>query len=227
MQSTWNRIVGLVAVSASAAAASAVVVPFVESFDNAANNWRNANNSAELDFFPTGGADGAGYASGTFNYANSAPGGFPPIILRGQSASNASGGAFVGDWLAAGVTEFSFSIRHDAPVPLEVTGRIATPLNFPGASFETDFFVEPGVWTTITIAIDENDPRWLSFSNQPFEATFTNVGNIQIGANVPQSLAGQDVTVRFDLDLVRIIPAPGTAGVFAFLGLAAARRRRG
>ncbi|TVQ61982.1 MAG: hypothetical protein EA378_05825 [Phycisphaerales bacterium] len=208
-------------------AASGVVVPFVETFEGGVANWRNANNSADLDFVAGGGADGGAYASGVFNYANTSSGGFPPIVLRGQASSGASGGAFVGDWLAAGVTEFLFEIRHDAPVALEITGRIATPGNFPGASFETDFLVEPGVWTTVGITIDENDPRWVSFSNQPFEATFGNVGNIQIGANVPEALVGQDITVRFDLDLVRIVPSPAGLAAFSVLGLGMCRRRRG
>jgi len=217
----------LIGVIALASSAGAVTVPFTEAFEDGFANWRNFNNSADLDYVAAGGSDGGGYVSGTFNYANTSVGGFPPIILRGEVGNNASNGAFVGDWLAAGVTVFSFDIRHDAPVAMTITSRIATPGNNPGASMETSFAVEPGVWTTVSIAIDPNDPQWLSFSNQPFENTFSNVGRIQIGANVAPELAGQDVTVRFDLDRVSIVPSAGTLAAFAAFGLGAARRRRG
>ena len=43
------------------------------------------------------------------------------VMFRGETGpgtGNASGGAFAGDWIAAGATEFSFRIRHNSASPL-------------------------------------------------------------------------------------------------------------
>ncbi|TVQ76205.1 MAG: hypothetical protein EA380_09130 [Phycisphaeraceae bacterium] len=207
--------------------ASGSITSFVETFDSDAANWRNSDGSAVLDWFPAGGPDGSAYASGTFNLIN-ATGGFPPIVIRGQVGFGSSGGAFAGDWIAAGVTGFSFDFRHDLPESIIVTGRFATPANFPGASTESSILVAPNTWTTVFYDLTEGSSDIISLGGGTYPGIFSNIGNIQIGFNVPSSLSGQDLVGRFDIDNISIIPAPGAAGVLALglCGLTGRRRRR-
>ena len=210
----------------SAASAGSLVGPFTETFEGGNANWTNFNNSGPLDWFPTGGPDGSGYASGTYNLQN-ASGFFPPVVLRGQGDSNASGGAFVGDWIASGVIGFSFDIRHNLSEPLTITGRFATPMNNPGAATESSITVEPNTWTTVTFDLTPESDDIISFGSGTYESVFSNIGNIQLGFNVPQGLAGQDIEVRFDLDnAALVIPSPGAAGLLGLAGLGLVRRRR-
>jgi len=216
----------LVLAASSVASAGSLVGPFTETFDSGSANWSNFNNSGPLDWFAAGGPDGSGYASGTYNLQN-ASGFFPPVVLRGQGGNGASGGAFVGDWIASGVIGFSFDIRHDLSEALTITGRFATPMNNPGAATESSITVESNTWTTVTFDLTEGSTDIISFGSGTYQSVFSNVGNIQLGFNVPQGLAGQDIEVRFDLDnAALVIPTPGTAALLGLAGIGLARRRR-
>jgi hypothetical protein len=214
------------AFTASTASAS-VVVPFTETFSDDNANWADQA-SQPLDWVSTGGADGGGYVTNTFNFVDSSPGGFPQILFRGQANLGSSDGAFVGDWLAGGINHFSFHIRHDAPVPLVPFVRFATPGNFPSANVIFPNAVEPGAWVEVTLDITPDNPLFV-FSGGPdvFYTVFGNMGNIQIGVE-GDPLFGQDIDVVFDLDLVAIasVPAPGVLSVFALTALCGSRRRR-
>ncbi|TVS04919.1 MAG: hypothetical protein EA423_07140 [Phycisphaerales bacterium] len=209
---------------AIASSASANLLDFIETFDTGAANWRNFDGSAELDWFPSGGPDGSAYASSVFNLTNFT-GGFPPVVIRAQTNFNSSNSAYAGDWIAAGVTGVSFDIRHDAPEAVSLTGRFATPANR-GASTETAFQVQPGVWTTISIDLTEGSPDIISLGGLSYQAIFSNIGNIQLGFEPPANLAGQNIDVRIDIDNFALVPAPGTAALGLIAGLAAVRRRR-
>ena len=216
----------IVVASACTTSVHAALVPFTEGFDSDESSWRDSTGNALLNWFNTGGPAGAGdgYASGMFNFAGSAAGD-TPVILRGQESFGSSGGAFSGDWIADGVTEFSFSFRHDAPAPVNVFTRFASSFNFPGA-VAVDFVpVLPNTWTEVTIAIEPANPQFISFSGQSFEAVFSSIGNLQIGVQVPGSLAGFDSDFTFDIDNVSIVPAPGAASLL-LAGLLTGRRRR-
>ncbi len=215
----------LAAIFVSATPALSSITTFIESFPTDSANWRNFDGSGALDWFSSGGPDGSSYASGNFNLVN-ATGGFPPVVLRAQSSFNSSGNAFVGNWLSAGVTGVSFDIRHDLPESIGITGRFATPMNFPGASTESVISVAPNIWTTIFFDLTEGSSDIVSLGGGTYGAIFSNIGNIQIGFNVPAGLGGQDIDARFDIDNFRIIPAPPVAGVIMLGGLAAVRRRR-
>lgn len=206
--------------------ASGQIVGFVEDFDADAAAWRNFNSASILEWVPSGGPDGSAFARSTYNLT-AASGGFPPVVIRAHSSYTppSSGGAYVGDWIAAGVTGVEFSFRHDLPEAISLTGRFATPLNNPGASVQTTYTVEPNVWTTIAYDLTEGSPDIISLGSGTYASIFGNIGNIQLGFNVPPGYAGQNLDVRFDIDAFRIVPAPGAMALLGLAGLAARRRR--
>lgn len=217
----------ILALTLTAGFASASVVGFAEDFTQDPAGWRNFNNSANLQWIASGGPDGSAYATSLFNLAGTSSGGFPATVIRAVSTS--SGGAFVGNWLQDGVTGFAFSFRHNLPEAITITGRFASPTNNPGASTQTSVQVAPNVWTTVSIDLQQGSPDIISFGSagpNGYSAVFSSIGNIQIGFNVSPTLAGQNINANFDIDAVRIIPAPASCALVAFAGLAGLRRRR-
>ncbi len=221
----FGAVIGALALAGGGTEAFAGVTPFEETFGAGSANWVNGQ-SAPLDWVTNGSGIDGPYVSTTANFANQLEGD-RVTIFRGDAALGASGGAFVGDWLTAGLDEFSFFIRHDFQSPLFFFARFASPTNFPGTVGISVTPVMPNTWTEITIEIDPNSP-FIIPEGPPgtFEATFGNIGNLQIGLEVPAALAGFPGDVRFDLDSVASIPAPGTLAVLA-LGLVRRRRREG
>lgn len=203
--------------------AAAATVPFTEGFaaDNA--NWKNAA-SADLSFVGAGGPDASSYATTTYSFENNADGD-GPVLLRGQDNFDASSDAFVGNWLAEGVTEFSAYVRHNAPVPLNYFTRFASSFNFPGSVAVNFVPVLPNTWTKITFDISATNPQFVSFEGSDFNTVFGGIGNVQLGVNVPAALAGSTATYTFDLDQPTITPEPAMLGLFAAGGLCALRRR--
>lgn len=218
--------VALALTLAGTASAGSIVEPFIETFDNDAAGWTNFNGASTLDWFPSGGPSDSAYASGTYNLEN-ASGMFPPVVLRAEDGPDASGDAFVGDWIAAGIVGFTLDIRHDLDQPLTIFGRFATPQNNPGASAFSSITVEPNTWTTVVFDVTEDSNDIISFGSGDYQSVFSNIGNVQLGFEVPQGLAGQDIPVRLDIDNAGvIIPTPGTVGLLGLAGMGLVRRRR-
>lgn len=204
-------------------AVHAATVPFTETFGSDAANWRNSSGSATVDWTATGGAgDGGGFANTAFNFVDSAANN-TPILFRGQDEFGSSGGAFVGDWVAGGVTGFGAAVRHDAGVPLNFFVRFAGPANFPGANNVFFVPVASGTWTNLFASLP--NPNLIFEGPLTYNQVFGNIGHVQIGVSVPGSLAGTDAAFNFDLDNVSIVPEPATLGLLAIGGLAALRRR--
>lgn len=205
-----------------AASASAVVVPFVETFESSGAAWSSAAAFTPLAYSPAGGPDGSGFGSMSTPFTAFTP--FAqPLLFRGQSNFGSSGGAFVGDWIAANVTTFTLSVRHNAPEPLDFFARFAPPAG-PGVVGLTAPQVQPNTWTTLSVSINPLNPS-LIYEGTTF-AAFSNIARTQVGILVPASLAGNTSTFTFDLDNVQITPAPGSAMLLALGGLVAGRRRR-
>ncbi len=191
-------------------------------------NWLDNPGSSFLTPVASGGPDGGSFVSTTFNFQNTASGD-TPVLMRANLSTPfgpASQGKFFTKWIHAGVTEFSFSVRHNAPLPLGFFTRFAAPANFPGAIAVTFAPVLPNTWTDITFSLP--GPNFVSFEDQTFEDVFHEIGRLQIGVSVPVALAGQNVSYTFDLDKVSInIPEPSTLllGGCATMALGFARRR--
>lgn len=218
-----------VAVSAIAlvcsSSALASINGFTESFASGAANWRNFNGQAQLGWTASGGPDDAAFVTGQFNLSSTTVGGFPPTVIRAASSYGSSNGGYVGNWMDAGVTSVGFWFHHDLGESITVTGRIATPINTPGASVVSSTMVASGTWTWLSFDVSQGSNQIVSLGGGTYSAIFSNVGNIQIGFQVPTALAGQNVTGNFSMTGFTLVPAPGALALLAAGGLVRGRRR--
>ena len=217
------------ALALAAGAASAVTVPFTESFPTDHAGWEdNVNDPAA--WASSGSFDGGAHASATFNYLGfSSMFGGGPVVFRAPAA--ASGGAFVGDWLTDGVGGVSMYVRHDAGMDLEFFVRVAGPANFPGAVITAGQVVPSGVWTAISFPVDPGDPLCMG-EGVSCAVALADVGNFQVGTDAPEALTMLDMDVTLDIDAVELteVPEPAAAALLAvgggvLLGAGARRRR--
>ncbi|MEM7230131.1 MAG: PEP-CTERM sorting domain-containing protein [Planctomycetota bacterium] len=219
---TRFAIAGAMAAAVVATTAYAVdPLPFTESFDNDASDWRDGSSGAPT-WFATGGADGGGYISSTVTVPSEVPM-FGQTVFRAQDEFGSSNGAFEGNWLGAGVTQLSFNVRHTSFAPVEVFARISGPANFPGAIIFNfgPVFATPG-WQELTFDISESNPA-LVLAGATFEDVFSNVGHVQVGVFADD--AAVNTSFDFEIDEVSIVPAPSALAVLG-LGVCAVGRRR-
>ncbi|MFM7260996.1 MAG: PEP-CTERM sorting domain-containing protein [bacterium] len=209
-----------------AAPSSAAITDFYETFASSAQNWRNSNGASVLNWSPSGGPGNAAYVTSVFNLSATTVGGFPPTVIRAQQSFGSSGGAYVGNWITAGVTGVTFSFRHNLAEAVSVTGRFATPVNTPGASTVSSILVNPNTWTTISFDLREGSSDIISLGGGTYATIFSNIGNMQFGFTVPAALAGQNVDGSFDMTNFAIVPAPGALALLALAGFTGMSRRR-
>lgn len=188
-----------------ASPAFAVTVPFEESFSVDASNWKNTT-STNPSYVATGGSDGGGYIQTAFAFTSSPS--TTPVLFRGHDFFDASGDAFVGNWIMQGVTKLRAKVRHNAPQPLTFFARLASPVSFPGA-VAIDFGPVPAdTWTEIEFDTVAGSPQFVSLEGSDFAAVFSDVGNVQIGVSTPEGLAGDATLYTYELDQVSIVPEP-------------------
>ena len=196
------------------------VLPFTEGFDIGASNWLNGG-SQTPNYASSGGLSNSAYISTSATIDTT---GFGPIIFRGNNSTSASDKAFVGDWLSAGVSEFSAYVWHNAPVALNFYARFDTGSG--SAASSNNHLVAPSTWTLLQIPIINSlgttgqvfQSYGAATSPSGFSTIFNSINNVQIalGASQDSSTRGQTYTVR--LDGVSIVPEPGT-GMLLMLGL--------
>ena len=195
------------------------LLPFTENFEVSASGWLNGS-SQSPSYSANGGVSGSGsiFTSGTIDTS-----GFGPIIFRGNNAASASGGAFVGNWILAGVTEFRAYVWHDGPVALNFYARFDKGAG--SAASSNNFLVNPSTWTLLNIPILDS----LGTSGQIFQSygaagpggfntVFSDIKNVQIALGAAQDPSTQAQTYTIGLDSVSIVPEPNTAWLFG-LGL--------
>jgi hypothetical protein len=221
------RSAALAAACGFAGSASAAITDFYETFASGAQNWRNSNGASVLGWTASGGPDGGAYVTSVFNLSGTSAGGFPPTVIRAQSNFGSSGGAYVGNWIAAGVTGVSFQFRHNLSESITVTGRFATPVNNPGASVASSLVVAPNTWTLVSFDLREGSPDFVSLGGGTYAGIFSNIGNMQLGFTVPAPLAGQNIDGSFDLANFAVVPAPAATALalLAAPGFGGRRRR--
>lgn len=215
--------VQVVAVGVCASGALAVTNPFSESFDASSANWSSASTFTAMAHVSSGGIANSGYASnGGVSFTGQAAGA-QPILARAQSNFNSSGNQFFGNWITAGVSELSLSVRHNLATPVTFFIRFA-PAAGPGAVAVIPGVVQPNTWTPVSLAITQATPFIYEGTN--FQVAFSDVSRIQIGVLVDETIANQAGPFAFDVDGAAITPAPGAMGLLGVAGLIAARRRR-
>ena len=220
----------LIALFVATTKATALIVPYTEGFSTGASNWLNGV-SAAADWSPSGGVSDSAYISytaPTFTSGSSSP--FPPFPppfqLMFRANTNASGGAFVGDWLGGGVSSFSVTARHNYESTLHLYSRLAS-VGGAGASlaFNNAFAMAPNTWTTINIPIVESDPPFVGYGSGNFNTVFTNMRVLQLGLYLPTNT--EFTNLRMDIATASVVPEPGTVGlVSSALAVLALLRRR-
>ncbi len=233
-----NRAAFLSALIFSASVSSvafAVTPPASELFTASASGWTVGSSGPALATWSAGsGPDGSGAISTQRSFVNDPVSTTNPPVLF-SALSGASGNTLFGNWISAGVTQFSFDIRHNAPVNLTAFARFAGANNFPGATAVGFAPVLPNTWTMVTISIAASSPNFVSFEGTNFATVFgaspqngfQGIGRLQLGVFVPQGLAFTTPTYQFEIDNVRVIPTPATAtALLAVSALVGARRRR-
>jgi hypothetical protein len=211
-----TAIVGLLLCSTSV---QATTLPFTEEFTDDVADWAD-NTGLDLTHVGSGGPDGGAYASTTFVLENR--GGESVILFRGQDELGSSNGAFEGNWITEGVAQFSAFVRHDAPQPLNFLTRFSGPGNFPGAVAVSFAPVPPDTWTLIEFDIRPDNPEFVTFEGTNFNTVFSNIGHVQVGISVPESLDSVSTPFTFDLDKSSIAPVPEPASWILAVGPAMA-----
>lgn len=208
-----------------AASAGAGVTSFTEDFNDGADGWLTGSFTAPTEV-GSGALDGSAYISATTDLNTAGP--FGLTIFRGQDGFDASGDAFVGDYLAGGITTVSFDLRHDAGQDLGIALRLAQSSNSPALAVELANPVASGSWATYSFDLSFGNPL-MTLEGAPtpelYEMVMTAIGNVQVSVDRPAGLS-TPFEVTFDLDNVTITPAPSGVAMLGLGGLAAARRRR-
>lgn len=200
-------------------------LPFTESFEVNSSGWVYGTSTSPT-WVANGGALGSAYISGSASVSGA---GFGTIVFRANDANNASGDAFVGNWLSAEVTSFSAYVRHNADVALNFYARFDAGSGRAGSS--VNFSVNPNSWTFLELPISNKTTSFQSYGAAGMGATafntiFGGIQNVQIALAVDTVNAGKTVTV--DLDGVSIVPEPnvGTLTAIASFVFLLGRRSR-
>lgn len=226
MMTLSPAVLAVAAVSVSVSMAAAQATPFTETFETGTNGWFDAADGA-LDFSASGALDGSAFVSETLDIATIDPF-FGALAFRGDADLGASGGAFVGDYLAGGIDTLSFDIRVDGPGPLGIAARIALPGNTPSIIAFLPGVVGPGAWQTVSLDLSPDSP-FIQIGGVPGsttpEAVLSDVENLQI---LVTSVTGGPTSgfTTVSIDNIAITPAPGAVALLGLGGLAASLRRR-
>jgi hypothetical protein len=192
-------------------AAQAVTVPFTETFETNNAGWVYATSTPAI-WQATGGVDNGPSISGTAAPSGT---GFGAIVFRGNDANNASGDAFVGNWISGGVKQFSAYVHHDAPVPVNFYFRLDRGS---GAAGSSNVFapVPPNTWTKLTLPIEVGSFESFGAAvnvvgsdlNAQFNYVFSSIANIQIVTSTIQESGVIGNAFTFGLDSVAVVPEP-------------------
>ena len=179
--------------------------------DNA--NWLSGS-FGSLTLVATGGPDNGSYVSHDAAFRDIGQG----TIYRGHDDFDASGDAFVGNWIAEQYAELSMFVRHSAPVAVNYFVRLAAPSNFPAAGVVSFVPVMPDVWTELGFDVSSDSHQFTTFEGSDFDTVFSNVGNLQIAVSVPAGFESDSAQFTFDLDKVSLASVPEPTSLVLLVG---------
>ena len=215
----------LTTLAAATTVSMAGVTPFAETFETGTNGWLMGTFVAP-NYQASGALDGSAYISSTADLNSAGP--FGLTVFRGEDNFDASGDAFVGNYLEGGMDLITFDFRHNAGEDLGVALRVASSNNFPGFAVELPGLVASGEWVTLSFELSFFNPL-LTIEGPPtpeaFEMVMVAVGNLQVSVDRPDGLT-TPLVVDFDLDNVTVTPTPSSLALLSIGGLLATRRRR-
>ncbi len=193
--------------------AEAVTFDFTESFTANDAEWRGLSTSQLVSHHANGGVADGGYIShiptasapaGNFVESNVPGGPSGAVIFRANSS--ASGGAFTGNWIDAGVTTVQAYVRHNfTEKPIDFFARLSSG---GAAVFFGDTAVEANEWTLVNFEIS---PDNYTNAGATFEAAVSNVMNFQIAAIIRGGVSSPGTNIQFALDQVSLVPEPSSA----------------
>ncbi len=224
-----SLLLGMALLAASGSASGAVVT-FTETFNTNASNWLNGASAAPT-YNATGGIGDSGFISYTSTFTSGATGSFPgadplQLLFRGNNAADASGDAFVGNWLSDGVLSLSVAVRHNYTTALDLYVRLDAGSGR-AASLAPSYTIEPNVWTTFTIPITDSNPPFLSYGAGIYSNVFNSIQNVQFGLYVPASTTFTNLRMDLDNVTVNTVPEPSAAiSLLGGVGLLLLHRRR-
>lgn len=216
MRSKLALVAAVAATFSMIGSAQALTIGYTEEFPENVAGWENAA-SLPLTWEADGGPDNSSNASTTFNWFGfSNPFGGGPVIFRAADADNASGDAFVGDWLTGGVHTISAWFYQETGETLTPFIRFASSFNFPGAVINDLTPIPSGVWTEVLFDIDPLNPLCFG-EGVTCAVALANVGNVQFGTNAPAALVASDQAYYLAIDKVGIntVPEPTTGLMIA------------
>ncbi len=202
--------------------ASAASTVYTENFADDAN-WLGGSFTA-LTEVASGGPDGSNYVSLDAAFNNIGQG----TIYRGHDGFDASGDAFVGNWIDERVIALTAFVRHSAPVSLKYFARLASSSNFPGAGVNGSVAVPPNIWTEISFDVRPDSSQITTFEGSDYNTVFSSIGNVQLAVSVPTGFENDARVFAFDLDQVSLVvpePASLVLLVGGFLSISILRRK--
>lgn len=200
----------IIVLGASAFPASGLVVPFTEDFSAGNARWSTGNTNVAAGWSANGGVMDGAYITSAGTVLTT---GFGAIVFRGNASADASGDAFVGDWLAGGVSAFSAFVRHNAPIALNLYARLDAGAGRAGSSI--DFSVPADTWFQLNVPIVNSPSSFQSFGAGSFNTVFNGIQNVQIAISTNQAPAVIGQTYSIGLDRVSVVPEPGSASLLA------------
>ena len=210
-----------VALLASAASSSGVVINQIDTFgDGSTNGWAIGTSAPQPANISTGGPAGAGDRFLQLTADGVRGGGRLTVFNRGQ---------WLGDYLAAGVTGVQMHLFNFSNSPLRV--RIAFKQDASGGApgfASTDGFLLPadGQWHQAVFGISELEMTRLNSADLDFNTLISNPGEFRILHSLDPSLNGDPIVAQLGVDNIRAIPAPGACAALLLLGVRSALGRR-
>ena len=198
-----------------AAAASAVSLGQVDTFDSNTQNWLEGLPSPNQPFITSDGGSGDNFLRNVSSGDN-APGGAMAMFNRAQWA---------GDYVSAGVNFISMDVRNSGESDLFM--RMAFQ-GSDGTRYATNgvYLIEPGTgWQSISFSL--TDMTLIAGGTSLFD-TLGNVFEARLLSAVNPSFQGDFFEGTLDVDNIRALPlpSPGAGGLLAVAGIASLRRRR-